>query len=176
MAALCKKKGAAPALAYLEQCRQKLRHAKLPGAEGYGTLFDALAGSLAFLREQDAALAERCTMLAVFPEDSQVPLSVVGQLWGTDEVETEEAVTELESWHLVDVDWSERTLSLIDLHLDYLRASAKDDLARWHAGLLRRWAADAGTPGGGQRGRRVLGEFVATCGTTWRAAARSWRP
>ena len=56
-------------------------------------------------------------------------------------------MTELESWHLVDVDWSERrsdgahwegrTLSLIDLHLDYLRASAKDDLARWHAALLR---------------------------------------
>ena len=159
VAALCKKKGAAPALAYLEQCRQKLRHAKLPGAEGYGTLFDALAGSLGFLREQDAALAERCTMLAVFPEDSQVPLSVVGRLWGTDEVETEEVVTELESWHLVDVDWSERrkvgdaswewegrTLSLIDLHLDYLRASAKDDLARWHAALLRRC------------GRRVLGQ------------------
>ena len=105
------------------------------------------AGSLAFLREQDNALAERCTMLAVFPEDSQVPLSVVGQLWGTDDVETEEAVTELGSYHLVDVDWSERTLSLIDLHLDYLRASAKDDLARWHAGLLRRC------------GRRVLGNL-----------------
>ena len=37
------------------------------------------------------------------------------------------------------------SLSLIDLHLDYLRASAKDDLAGWHRALLRGC------------GRRVLG-------------------
>ena len=94
-------------------------------------------------------------MLAVFPEDTEVPLVVVGQLWGTDEVETEEAVTELAAWHLIEVEWEWRTrkrvthlgtdrevrvppsLSLIDLHLDYLRASAKDDLAGWHRALLR---------------------------------------
>ena len=77
------------------------------------------------------------SLRTVFREDSKVPLAVVGQLWGVDEVEMEEAVTELESWHLVDVDWERRTLSLIDLHLDYLRASAKEDLVRWHAALLR---------------------------------------
>ena len=135
VAALCKKKGAAPTLAYLEQCRQKMRHAKLPDAgEQYGTLFDALAGSLDHLKPE---LAEQCAMLATFPEDRDVPWSVVGQLWGVDELETEETLTELEDWHLIDVDWDKCTLSLIDLHLDYLRARAKDDLARWHAALLR---------------------------------------
>ena len=143
VAALCKKKGVAPTLAYLEQCRQKMRHAKLPDAGEYGTLFDALAGSLDHLEPE---LAERCAMLATFPEDTGVPWSVVGQLWGTEELETEEALTELEEWHLIDVDWDKRTLSLIDLHLDYLRARAKDDLARWHAALLRGC------------GRRKLGE------------------
>ena len=67
-----------------------------------------------------------------------MPWFAVGQLWGVDELETENAVTELESWHLIDVDWTERTISLIDLHLDYLRASAKADLAQWQAGLLQR--------------------------------------
>ena len=135
VAALCKKKGVAPTLAYLEQCRQKMRHAKLPDAgEEYGTLFDALAGSLDHLEPE---LAERCAMLATFPEDTRVPWSVVGQLWRTEELETEEALTELEEWHLIDVDWEARTVSLIDLHLDYLRARAKNDLARWHAALLR---------------------------------------
>ena len=59
---------------------------------------------------------------------------------GPRELETEEAVDELASWNLVEVESGERrgrTLSLIDLHLDYLRASAKEDLARWHAALLR---------------------------------------
>ena len=46
-------------------------------------------------------------------------------------------MTELESWHLIDVEWDKCALSLIDLHLDYLRVRAKDDLARWHAALLR---------------------------------------
>ena len=135
VAALCKKKGAAHTRTYLKQCRQKMRHAKLPDAgEQYGTLFDALTGSLDHLRP---GLAKRCAMLATFPEDTDVPWSVVGQLWGTDALETEEAVTELESWHLIDVEWDKCALSLIDLHLDYLRVRAKDDLARWHAALLR---------------------------------------
>ena len=122
-----------------------MRHAKLPGAdEEYGTLFDALAGSLDHLQPE---LAKRCEMLATFPEDTDVPWSVVGQLWGTEELETQEALTELEEWHLIEVDWEARTLSLIDLHLDYLRARAKDDLARWHAALLRGC------------GRRVLGSY-----------------
>jgi len=140
VAALCRKKGTEATLDYLEKCQQKMRHAKLPDAEGYGTLFDALAGTLQFLAQENAGLSERCAMLAVFPEDSQVPLAVVGQLWGLDELETEEAVDELASWHLVEVEGGEgsgHTLSLIDLHLDYLRASAKEDLVRWHAALLR---------------------------------------
>ena len=103
------------------------------------------------LDELGDELKTRCAMLAVFPEDTEVPLVVVGQLWGTDEVETEEAVTELAAWNLVEVDWEWRkvyrgeeakrlppSLSLIDLHLDYLRASAKDDLAGWHRALLQR--------------------------------------
>ena len=56
----------------------------------------------------------------------------------------------LKEWHLIDVDWGAHTISLIDLHLDCLRTSAKNDLARWHAALLRGC------------GRRKLGEDEGT--------------
>ena len=48
------------------------------------------------------------------------------------------------------MDREARTLSLIDLHLEFLRARAKDDLVRWHAALLRGC------------GRRKLGENEGT--------------
>ena len=63
VAGLCRSMGAAPALEHLEKCRKAFEDPELNAGE-YGTLFDALAGSLAFLGEEDQALAERCTMLA----------------------------------------------------------------------------------------------------------------
>ena len=41
-----------------------------------------------FCTEQDEELATRCTMCAVFPEDTSVPLEILSDLWGTDEAET----------------------------------------------------------------------------------------
>ena len=68
-------------------------------------------------------------MLAVLPEDTEVPLAVVGQLWWQkDEVETEELVMKLALWKVVEMNSQTQTLSLIDLHLDHLQTSGKDDL------------------------------------------------
>ena len=133
VAGLCREDGTSPTLQYLKECREALEDPELDVGE-YGTLFDALGATIQRLGEP---MAGRCTMLAAFPEDTHVPLSVVGQLWGTSNVQTQKTVRKLKEWHLIDVDWEAHTLSLIDLHLDYLRASAKDDLARWHALLLR---------------------------------------
>ena len=70
----CLRQGRATQLEYLEECRQKMRRAKLPDAgDAYGTLFDALAGSLGHLEPE---MAERCAMLAVTPEDSRMPWMV----------------------------------------------------------------------------------------------------
>lgn len=133
VAGLCSEDGTTRTLQYLNECREALENPELDVGE-YGTLFDALAATIQRLGEP---MAIRCTMLAMFPEDTEVPLSVVGQLWGTSNIPTQKAVQTLKRWHLIDVDWGKRTVSLIDLHLDYLRARAKDDLARWHAALLR---------------------------------------
>ena len=146
VAGLCREDGTSQTLQYLKECREALEDPELDVGE-YGTLFDALGATIQRLGEP---MAERCSMLAAFPEDMEVPLSVVGQMWGTSNVQTKKTVRKLKEWHLIDVDWDECTLSLIDLHLDYLRASAKDDLARWHAALLRGC------------GRRKLGEDEGT--------------
>ena len=111
----------------------KRRKDTLPDDGEYGTLYDALGLTLELLGEE-----KRCAMLAVFPEDTEVPFAVVGQLWQTnDEIETAELVMKLALWEVVEVDSKNTTLSLIDLHLDCLRAIAKDDLAGWHGALLR---------------------------------------
>jgi hypothetical protein len=99
------------------------------------------------LNAQEDGLGTKCVMLAILPEDSWVPISVVGQLWGTNDMDTKEAVMGLESWHLIDVNWEAYSLFIIDLHLDYFRATAKDDLGLWHTTLLQ------------QSSQRVIGVF-----------------
>tara|TARA_B110000046_G_C12592445_1_gene233472 strand:+ start:193 stop:363 length:171 start_codon:yes stop_codon:yes gene_type:complete len=54
-------------------------------------------------------------MLAVFPEDTNVPLAVVAQLWGGGEADVASQLAQLEACQLVDADWTGRCLSLIDL-------------------------------------------------------------
>ena len=168
VAGLCRADGTSQTLQYLQECREALEDPELNVGE-YGTLFDALGATIQRLGEP---MAERCTMLASFPEDTEVPLSVVGQLWGNSNVQTKKTVRKLKEWHLIDVDWDKCTLSLIDLHLDYLRARAKDDLAWWHATLLRgcgrrKLGEDEGTADDaywGERHRRNVLHHLRGCG------------
>ena len=131
VAGLCRNRGLKDAVRYLTECRAKQQQS-MPGGAEYGTLYAALEGSLANL---SAGLARRATMLAVFPEDTSIPLAVIGQLWGSHE-ELESEIKSLEDWQLVDVDWKKRLLTLIDLHHDYLRCRGKSELAGWHGQLL----------------------------------------
>ena len=153
VAGLCRKRGVAGAIAFLGECRARQLRASLPGdsalpadAGEYGTLYGALEGTLAHL---GADASRRAAMLAIFPEDSAVPLAVVAQLWkgagrhgatgaGEEEadLDVEAELASLEAWHLCDVDWKRRTLSLIDLHRDYLRCRGKSELTGWHSALL----------------------------------------
>ena len=172
VAGLCREDGTSQTLQYLKECREALEDPELDVGE-YGTLFDALGATIQRLGEP---MTERCSMLAAFPEDMEVPLSVVGQMWGTSNVQTKKTVRKLKEWHLIDVDWDECTLSLIDLHLDYLRASAKDDLARWHAALLRgcgrrKLGGDEGTAGDAYWGEDSAGGLHHLRGCAWEPTA-----
>lgn len=140
VAGLCRKRGVKGAVQHLNECRdrQLQRTAAMPNdAHEYGTLYAALEGTLANL---SPVLARRAAMLAVFPEDTDVPLAVVAQLWSNDghELRLDEEVSALAACLVVeDVDWKHRSLTLIDLHHDYLRCRGKSELAAWHASLLR---------------------------------------
>ena len=133
VAALSRKRGVAGAVTYLAECRAKQQHASLPDADEYGTLFAALEGTLGSLDSTEAA--RRAAMLAVFPEDTSVPLALLSLLWGAAALEAE--LPSLADSHFVDVDWRKRTLAMIDLHHDYLRCRGKTELAGWHGELLR---------------------------------------
>ena len=95
------------------QVAQSSAHRVSPSqAEQYGTLYAALEGTLANL---SPVLSLHAAMLAVFPEDTNVPLPVVAQLWGASEADVASELAQLEACQLVDADWTCRCLSLIDL-------------------------------------------------------------
>ena len=109
VANLCRKRGVHGAVRHLEDCRARQIAASLPDVSEYGTLYAALEGTLSHLSPE---LARRAAMLAVFPEDCSVPLSVVGQLWGLPTAEAVHAgVASLEACQLIDVDWSPKRLT-----------------------------------------------------------------
>ena len=148
VAGLCRKRGVDGAAAHLESCRRRAAASHDRGAavalpddaSTYGTLYAALDGALADFSPE---LARRAVMLAVLPEDTSVPWSVVGQLWGATAADVDASVGALSDANLVEIDRRRRTLTLIDLHLDYLRCTAKSELPAWHASLLRACARPA---------------------------------
>ena len=81
VAGLCRKRGVAGAVRHLLECSARQQHASLPDDAGeYGTLYSALEGALCSM---SAELARGAAMLAVFPEDSTVPMAVVGESSGS---------------------------------------------------------------------------------------------
>ena len=75
-------------------------------------------------------------MCAVFPEDTEVPLEILSDLWGTDEAETREVVERLGGEHLVELVADGARIRLLDPVRDYLRCRGKSALEGWHARLL----------------------------------------
>ena len=123
----------------------KLRHrmpASMASADGYqldaaeGNLFLAYEGQLDGLAERDEELATRCTMCAVFPEDTEVPLEILSDLWGADVAETHEIVERLGGEHLVVLVAGGARIRLLDPVRDYLRCRGKSALEGWHTHLL----------------------------------------
>ena len=135
----------------------RLRHrmpTSMASADGYqqdaaeGNLFLAYEGQLDGLAERDEELATRCTMCAVFPEDTKVPLEILSGLWATDEAETREVVERLGGEHLVELVADGARIRLLDPVRDYLRCRGKSALEGWHAQLLGACRASyVGVPG-----------------------------
>ena len=140
---MCNQRSAEGVVKWFED--HKLRHrmpTSMASADGYqqdaaeGNLFLAYEGQLEGLAERDEELATRCTMCAVFPEDTEVALEILSDLWGTDEAETREVVERLGGEHLVELVADGARIRLIDPVRDYLRCRGKSTLEGWHARLL----------------------------------------
>ena len=140
---MCNQRSAEGVVKWFED--HKLRHrmpTSMASADGYqqdaaeGNLFLAYEGQLEGLAERDEELATRCTMCAVFPEDTEVALEILSDLWGTDEAETREVVERLGGEHLVELVADGARIRLLDPVRDYLRCRGKSALEGWHARLL----------------------------------------
>jgi WD40 repeat protein len=84
---------------------------------------------------------ERTGELAVFPEDADIPISIIGALWqatgGLDELAAEELCVRLHDLSLAaSLDLGRRVLRLHDVVREVLRSRGKGELAKWNAALL----------------------------------------
>jgi len=135
----------------LEAARAGMEKLEVPGGGDYehDNFFGGLEVQLRQLEEKEPELARRYAMLAVLPEDVQMPLVVAQQLWGASESQTRATARKLAEQHLLKLESRNndtQVLSLLDLHLQYLRHRGRNSLRVWHTGLLQRC------------GRRKLGE------------------
>jgi hypothetical protein len=121
----------------------------------YGSVFKSLQASLNALEPKEISLYLE---LAVFPEDTQIPVSVIAQLWGAahgmDRLQVRDLLTRLGARSLLrhsgDVqegsnfkrgelaDTAEATIALHDLQHDFVRLLVQD-LPVLHARLVDVW-------------------------------------
>ncbi len=103
--------------------------------EAIGRSIDA---SLDLLTPQEQ---ERCFELAIFPEDTDIPLAVVGSLWqrdGFDEFDTEDLVQRLDGLSLLKYDLQGLTVRLHDVLRAFL-GNRLTDAAALHGWMLDVW-------------------------------------
>jgi hypothetical protein len=75
----------------------------------------------------------RCEQLGIFLEGEAIPYAILRQLWAVD---PEPTLQTLCKWRLVEVNAERQTVSLLDLHGEYIRRRAKNELPGWHTALL----------------------------------------
>jgi WD40 repeat protein len=93
-----------------------------------------IAASLELLSVEDQ---RRCAELAVFPEDTLIPLSALRALWGLDPFDVEELVQALDGAALIDFDLKNGAVRVHDVLKAYLRTRL-DDARAVHARLVEK--------------------------------------
>ena len=81
---------------------------------------------------------QRCIELAVFAEDTAIPMAVAATLWQLDELDTEDVARRLDDMALVEFDLRRGTLQLHDVLRGFL-AGQLGDAGVIHARLLDAW-------------------------------------
>jgi WD40 repeat protein len=133
-------RGASPdrALATVNQAidrRQAIAFdAAYPGSRNDAAV-DSLSLSLEMISDADTS---RWADLAVFPEDTAIPLRTLAQLWGTDEFEAEETSGRLADSSLLLLDLATGTIQVHDVLLEAAQRRA-DDMTTLHQRLIAAW-------------------------------------
>jgi WD40 repeat protein len=86
----------------------------------------------------DAEERRLCMELAIFPEDTDVPLSVLSALWGLDDFEAEELVQRLDNFSLLKFSLQGATIRLHDVVRSYL-ATQLTKPGALHSRLVNAW-------------------------------------
>src|SRR5262249_24692065 len=93
----------------------------------------SIQASLELLDQEQARLAE----LAIFPEDTDIPLRIIEILWGLDDLDTQDITKRLADFALVDLDLRTGVVRLHDEIRLYLGRALSDEAAL-HARLVDR--------------------------------------
>lgn len=96
---------------------------------------DSVSLSLEMISDEDAS---RWADLAVFPEDTAIPLRTLAQLWGADDFEAEETSGRLADSSLVLLDLATGTIQVHDVLLEAAQRRA-GDMDSLHQRLLAAW-------------------------------------
>jgi hypothetical protein len=100
---------------------------------------DAVAKSIeASLEQLDLEVRTRLKELAIFPEDTDVPLHIIELFWGLDEFDTQQTIELLANCGMVHLDLRVGLVHVHDeIHL-YLQSAISDEQAILHGRLLDR--------------------------------------
>ena len=126
------------ALAYLNKALDKrgvVAFDQRNAEERNQAIAKSIAVSMDLLTEDER---ERYLQLAIFPEDTDVPLSAVGALWRLDDFDTEEQAQRLDDLSLLKFNLQAGTIRLHDVMRAYL-AHQLAEPAEMHAALLEAW-------------------------------------
>lgn len=96
---------------------------------------ESVSLSLEMISDGDAS---RWADLAVFPEDTAIPVKTLAQLWGVDEFEAEETSGRLADSSLLLLDLASGTIQVHDVLLEAAQRRA-GDMAALHGRLLAAW-------------------------------------
>jgi TIR domain-containing protein/NB-ARC domain-containing protein len=114
---------------------------------------DAVARNQAIAKTVEVSLSllkdkrHNCLELAIFPEDADVPLSLAGMLWNTDEFETRRLAQRMHELSILKVDLPNHTLRLHDAMRAYLATQLGDAAKQLHGKLCDTWKNPAHVTG-----------------------------
>jgi WD40 repeat protein len=91
------------------------------------------------LKRLSQAEKDRCFELAVFPEDVAIPVTVVGDLWHTTDVDTRRNLRRFADLGLITLDLARRSIGVHDVVRDYFSRRLARSQAEVHASLVDAW-------------------------------------